>query len=109
LEDFLTEGVNSLVGQVTRLEVEVDGVPLQNLFDYRATSELFTFTGDPSLTVFDPCITGTPQAGVSDGYWVLLRSLPVGEHTIHFRGEIEAFDFVMDTTYHLTVAPGRRR
>ena len=105
LEDFLTEGANFFIDQVSGLEVEVDGAPLQNLFDYRATSELFTFTGDPSLVAFDACITGTPQSGVSDGYWVLLRPLAVGEHTIHFSGEIEVFGFEMDTTYHLTVAP----
>ncbi len=105
LEDFLTEGANAVIDQVTELEVEVDGVPLQNLFNYRATSELFTFTGDPSLTAVDSCITGSPQFGVSDGYWIMLRPFSVGSHTIHFRGEISAFGFVTDTTHNLTVAP----
>ncbi len=106
LEDFLTEGAQYWIDHVTTLNVEVDGIPLQNLFGYRATSQLFTFTGDPSLTAaFDPCITGSPQPAVSDGYWIMLAPLSAGTHTIHFRGK-EEFDwgsFEVDVTYNLTV------
>jgi hypothetical protein len=28
---------------------------------------------------------------------------PIGEHEIHFIGEIEEFDFTIDVTYHITV------
>jgi hypothetical protein len=108
MEEFLTEGANAFVSYVTELEVEVDGVSLQNPFDYRATSSLFTFTGDPSLAgVIDPCITGEPQVGVADGYWVMLAPLRVGEHTIHSRAvaDFSGFIFEVETTYHLTIAP----
>ena len=105
LEDFLTEGAAAVIDLVDDLLVEVDGVPLRNLFAYRATSALFTFTGDPSLTpVLDPCLTGTPQAGVSDGYWVMLAPLSRGEHTVHFRGGITSFGFQVEATYQLTVS-----
>jgi len=108
LEDFLTEGAEFFIDHVTELEAEVDGVALQDLFDYRATSRLFSFTGDTSLQQIDACITGSPQAGVSDGYWIMLRPLSVGNHTIHFRGK-EVFPgpsvFETDVTYNLTVAP----
>ena len=95
---------------MTELEVEVDGVALQDLFDYRATSRLFTFTGDLSLGdgVWDSCLTGSPQPAVSDGYWIMLTPLSVGNHTIHLRGkEVFPGPFVFDTevTYDLTVAP----
>jgi hypothetical protein len=40
------------------------------------------FTGDPSLTAaLDPCITGTPQPAVSDGWWLLLLLAP-GDYTL---------------------------
>ena len=101
-------GAAFFIDRVTALEVEVDGVPLENLFTYRATSRLFTFTGDPSLQFFDACFTGTPQPGVADGYWVMLAPLRPGPHTIHFRArqEIPEFPatFELEATYNLTVA-----
>ena len=62
LEQFLTDGAEAIINMVTQLEVVVDGQPLSDLFNYRATSRLFTFTADPSLVAFDPCITGTEQS-----------------------------------------------
>jgi len=113
LEDFLTNGTASIPGArdiidgVTSLQVTVDGVQLTNLFDYRATSDLFTFTGDPSLTAtFDPCITGSSQPAVSDGFWIMLTPLRPGSHTIHFEAAITAGPlkgFTQDVTYMLTV------
>lgn len=101
LEEFLAEGAASFIDQTSELEVEVDGVALKNLFNYRARSRLFTFTGDVSMQVHDPCITGTPQDGVVDGYWIMLTPLPVGQHTLRFRSTI--FDLEFNTTYNLTV------
>jgi len=101
LEEFLAQGAAFFIDQTNELEVEVDGVALRDLFDYRAASRLFTFTGDLSLQVLDPCITGTPQDGVVDGYWIMLTPLPVGQHTLHFRSTIFGLEF--NTTYNLTV------
>src|SRR5262245_31575568 len=113
LRDFLTNGTASIAGArdvvdgVTFLQVTVDGVPLTSLFDYRATSDLFRFTGDPSLTAtFDACITGSSQPAVSDGFWIMLTSLPPGSHTIHFKAAFTAGPFkgfTQDVTYVLTV------
>src|SRR5262249_37479866 len=105
LEDFLTEDAAGYIDPVNVLEVEVDGVALRNLFTYRVRSGLFSFLGDPSLAapgVFDPCITGLPQPGVSDGYWIMLAPLSAGTHTIHFKGGISSV-FATEMTYHLTV------
>ena len=107
LEEFLTEGAAFFIDHTTVLFAEVDGVPLKNLFNYRATSGLFTFTGDPSLVSFDPCITGAPQQAVADGYWVMLAPLRRGAHTIRFGGTEEFpefdFSFSVDVTFHITV------
>jgi hypothetical protein len=108
LEDFLTEGLAFFIDRVAELEVELDGCALRDPFRFRATSDLFTFTGDPSLTaVFDPCITGTPQQAVSDGYWFMLAPLLPGEHTLHVRGKIvfdDGSSFESNVTNHLTIA-----
>jgi hypothetical protein len=108
LEQFLTEGAQAIIDLVTQLEVVVDGQPLNDPFSYRATSRLFTFTADPSLVVFDSCITGTQQYGVTDGYWIMLRPLPSGPHTIFFRAVIDfggGSTFEVQVTYNLTIAP----
>jgi len=106
LEQFLTEGAQAVINLVTQLEVVVDGQPLNDLFSYRATSHLLTFTADPSLVGFDSCVTGTPQYGVTDGYWILLNPLPPGPHTIFIRGVIDfggGNTFEVQVTYNLTV------
>jgi hypothetical protein len=106
LEQFLTEGAEAIINLVTELEVVVDGRPLNDLFSYRATSRLFTFTADPSLVAFDSCVTGTPQVGVTDGYWILMNPLPPGPHTIFIRGVIDfggGSTFEVQVTYSITV------
>jgi hypothetical protein len=92
------------------LEASIDGVPLQDLQNYRAESPLF------NVTFPEGNILGVPAGsteGVSDGYWVMLQPLPAGEHTIHFRGAYVdvtapggAGNIVTETTYRLTIAPG---
>ena len=103
LEAFLTENVKALIDLVNDPQVEVDGVSVKKVSDYRVTSRLFYFTGDLSMTAYDSCITGSPQPAVSDGYWIMLAPLSKGTHTIHFRGEIEGFGFATETTYTLFV------
>jgi hypothetical protein len=108
LEQFLTEGAQAVINLVTQLEVVVDGQALNDLFSYRATSRLFTFTADPSLVAFDSCVTGTPQVGVTDGYWILMNPLPPGAHTVFFRAVIDfggGNTFEVQVTYNLTIAP----
>jgi hypothetical protein len=108
LEQFLTEGAAEIIDLVTELEVVVDGRSLNDLFSYRTTSRLFTFTADPSLVAFDSCVTGTQQFGVTDGYSILLNPLPAGQHTIFFRGVIDfggGNTFEVQVTYNLTIGP----
>ena len=94
---------------MTELEVVVDGQPLNNLFSYRATSRLFTFTADPSLVAFDSCVTGTPQVR---GHRRLLNSAePVATRRAHNllpggdRLRLAVTTFEVQVTYNLTIAP----
>ena len=107
LEAFLAAGAAAYIDQATDLAmaVQVDGVELKNLFNYRAASHLVTFTADPSWVTLAPCVTGTPQFGVSDGYWVMLAPLPKGIHTIHISAAAAATGFNLDVTYTITVGP----
>jgi len=123
LEQFLTIGYRPNIGarqfidHATELSATLDGAPIHvdlslppAASPFRATSSIFEFKGDRSLTVFDPCITGGGQHGVSDGYWIMLTPLSPGQHNLHFRGT-ESFlefpppnTFTVDVTYYLTVA-----
>ena len=41
----------------------------------------------------------------NDGFYVLLKPLPVGHHTLHFHAESPAGVTVGNVTYNLTVVP----
>jgi hypothetical protein len=84
------------IDQTTLLEVSIDGVPLENLQNYRAVSPPF----DSNLIFGEPVVTYSPS--ISDGYWLMLAPLSAGEHTISILGKINP-DFVVDVTYQLTV------
>jgi hypothetical protein len=86
----------------TTLEASVDGVPLNNLSDYRVQSPVFSLTL-PTGAVFG-LPSGTFAPVVSDGYWLMLRPLSAGPHTIHFRA-VSNTGFETEVTYHLTVGP----
>lgn len=106
LEHFLQRTGNEFLPERTDLFAEVDGVPLTHLDQYRVTSHMFVFTADPALSgFFDPCITGTPQNGVSVGYYLLLAPLPPGKHTLHFG----APSWGQDVTYEVTVKRGGKK
>jgi hypothetical protein len=129
LEQFLTvgyrpnPGARQFLDHTTQLDVKLDGVAVQGLVlpplssTYRATSPMFSFTADKSWVGqgFDPCITGSAQPAVSDGYWIMLAPLSPGNHTLRFRGdqvfhEPQAFHqqappgrFSLDVIYNITI------
>jgi hypothetical protein len=97
---------NSL-DHVTTLEASIDGTPLQNLWNYRVLSPLFNVTLPKNNLLGVP---EGPTEGVSDGYWLLLQPLPVGEHTIYLNAAVvdvadPANNVVITRTWHLTIAP----
>jgi hypothetical protein len=81
----------------------IDGVPVQNLEMYRVASPLFAFDPLPEDNVLwvTPGLAGE---SVSDGFWLMLAPLSVGQHTIDFVG-VFANGFTFHITYNLTVAP----
>jgi hypothetical protein len=102
----------------TKLLLTLNGSPLPlpskttSLFDFRQTSpELFNLFV-PADNAFG--FTGSLYPGtfpsVADGWWVLLKPLPIGHYTLRFRGDttgIGAYGgsppFFTDTTYKITV------
>ena len=91
------------IDQAHNLQASVDGVSI-NLDKARAKSPPFLFTlGDDNI--FGGPANGAPAGtyrALSDGYWVALKPLSVGEHTIEFSGE-GADGFSLHVVYHITV------
>jgi hypothetical protein len=70
--------------KVNSLEASIDRIKLANLNQYRIQSSLFNFTlPEDNILHLKP---QTTQA-VSDGNWIFLRPLSIGNHTISFRGD----------------------
>ena len=108
-EEVLRVCAKGLVEPISKLEAEIDGVPIQKLWHYRAPSPLFTYGPLPAnnvLVMFGyvaPC--GATSLSVADGFYLMLEPLSVGQHTIHFAGTVGTF--TLDITYNLTVAQRR--
>lgn len=110
---------------VTNLQLEVDGIPVQNLKEnFRVKSPVYDFTlpepfyngdQDKRNNVFTAIEPGSYPAGtyysqaVGDGFYVMLKPLPVGPHTIHFSGTFPNDpqnpddDFTISMTYNISV------
>ena len=78
LEDFLAAGIADAVSQTSGQAI-LDGKPFKAA---RVSTTLFGFSGAASLSAFDSCVTGSPQVGVSDGYFIVIEPLPRGDHVL---------------------------
>jgi hypothetical protein len=111
-EEQLRQCAKQMQDSVVHLEASVNGIPLSSLEKYRIQSPLFNFT-----VPHDNILGLPPQTtqAVSDGNWVFLKPLPVGNHTIYFKGGLKnitdssshgfagpiGWDY--PNTYHITV------
>lgn len=98
-----------LIDGATNLVVDIDGEPVKTLD--RVQSEVFA-VALPEENTFDlPCAAfGGAPAGiyspaVDDGYYVQLKPLEQGHHTLHIHAENPSASFTLDVTYSLTVVP----
>ncbi len=89
------------------LSCTLDGVSLQNPTAYRQESAQFGFDA-PSPWFFGA--TGGASTAVADGYYVLLKDMEAGQHTLHYTGQShftadpDGFDYdgYIDITYNIT-------
>ena len=96
LRKFVTDNIN----QAHDLQASLDGVNI-NLDNARAQSSPFPLKVPKDNILGGPEIAGTYLA-IADGYWVGLKPLSVGEHTIHFFGKLQNSD-IGPVTYHITI------
>jgi len=88
------------------MEATVDGVKLKNLENYRVQSQVFDVTF-PKNNVFS--VTPDKTKDVSDGFWVFLKPLPIGNHEIDFSASqldpSGVNNYNTQVKYHLVVKP----
>ena len=99
LDDFLRIGVAPILDSVTLATAEFDRKPLKVR---RVVTKLFSFTGAASLVPFDSCITGFPQLGVSDGFFVFIEPPEPGEHILKI-DSVSPFTGTSQGTYNLKI------
>jgi hypothetical protein len=83
-EEELARRAKRAMDLVTHLDARIDGLKIGDLKKYRIRSNFFDLRF-PKDNVYD-VVPGTTRS-VCDGYWVFLRPLPHGIHSIYFRGE----------------------
>ena len=109
-EAELSAAAKSFQDFAQNMSCEVDGFIVQNVNAFRVQSPLYTFGPLPDNNLFQSfglvAPAGTTSASVADGVHIMIAPLSVGSHTIHFKGEIPAFNFFVDVTYHLNVVGG---
>ena len=102
---LLAAEAKSQVDRSEGLELALDGKKLET---YRVESPLFETSGLVGRDALFPGLSGKRTA-VSDGYWVILKPLPPGEHTLRVKARMKEVQgrvpFSLDVTYHLKVAP----
>jgi len=87
LYEFLTADAKAFMDGVNHLEVSLDGQPIDDVLSYRfASNALFTLTGDPTFAALDPCVTGTAQPAIVDGFFMMFKPMSRGMHTIRVFG-----------------------
>jgi hypothetical protein len=105
-----------IIDKVVDKEATIDGNNV-NLENYRVRSTLFVFklpfknnvlTASGEKTPSGELVSVPPYSSpaVSEGYWILVKPLPEGTHTIHIYGKIQLSPepFESEMTYHITVA-----
>lgn len=95
---------------IATLKVKVDGKKVHAGPRLRAQSPVFGFTlPDTNILGVDTSTKGHSGSSASDGFWVMLKPLKPGKHTIHFEGACLAggpcSGFTQDVTYEITVTP----
>jgi len=110
-EGWIRELLAWIMDEVADLSCEIDGVPVQNIEQYRVFSPVFdVYLPEDNLWdtwgielpegIYGPCL--------DTGYYLLAPPLSVGEHTISFHAVSLFWGNTQDVTYEITVTPGSK-
>ena len=98
-EEFRAQA-DFVIGFGVSHECTIDGVEIGDLGDFRAQTGLFAVTV-PEGGLFP---AGTYEPAIADGFYIMIKPLKPGSHTIHFAGTIDLIGLEVEATYHITVS-----
>jgi hypothetical protein len=90
------------------MSVSLDGVSIGSLNQFRFESPVFHFTAPSPISsfIFYTKTVSRPNRSspfsVSDGYWIAIKPLPVGRHTLSFSASLPG-TININMLYHLNV------
>lgn len=102
---FAREQITPAIDAARNLSVTLNGESIRIRGDQARTRSIVFEVTVPNGDLGVP--KGTYSPVVDDGYYVMLKPLPVGNHVLRFRAE--SGQTVQDVTYNLNVIPVRLR
>jgi hypothetical protein len=96
LVTFAREDVN----KIARVEVVIDGTRIPDSKKFRIESGPFDIVL-PENNIWG--VKAGPTRAAADGYWMFLKPLGEGDHTIQFGGSCLAGTVNIGTTYHIRI------
>jgi hypothetical protein len=108
LRDEATQQMNGAANLSAVLDGRaIGGLESATASPFRTPSPVFSVTfpenNIPQSFGFD-VPAGTYSPFVGDGFYLMLKPLTPGQHTLHFHGSVPAASFTVDIVYHLTVS-----
>ncbi|MBN3786746.1 hypothetical protein [Burkholderia sp. Ac-20353] len=91
--------------KLSDLTVSLDGVNINFLSEFHFQSPVFFFTAPSQIKDFifySGFSTSGPVISVSDGYWIAIKPLPAGQHTLSFSATLPGI-ININMLYHLNV------
>jgi hypothetical protein len=107
-EKVLSATAKELMDTAEDLQVIVDEKPLKDVVKYRVATPLFTLNGPDKADAVVDNASGACKM-VSDGYWIMLKPLDKGDHTLRIKGTVKKARFSLDVTYKLTVVDDKEK
>ena len=92
--------VRNEANNVTEMNLTIDGLQLSDLKKYRIHTRAFDII-IPEDNIWD--VKPGKTRAAADGYWIFLKPLPKGMHTLQFNGSCLAGTINIGTNYHLEV------
>ncbi len=92
-----------IIDGAINLSCTMDGVPVQDLANYRVPSTVFTLNMDPTMAALWGYPAGPIAPCVADGIYVIYNPPTPGTHVLNIHAEIPLYSFVMDVTYNITI------
>jgi hypothetical protein len=99
-KEELLKYVEDNTNDLSNKRATIDGIQIEQLEKYRVRSNFFTFTF-PENNIYDTAPGRT--IGIADGYWLFLRPLREGNHTIHTFGSCLAGKIKIEVNYIIDI------